>query len=137
MSDKTLGPYEWTDDFHGTVVLAVGLLAGFAYGQAIVRRAEQRKIEAWRAAHTGLSAGGVMAIVLGLALQLASIWGASRSTPIAGHGFEGQAWQEAAVELLLMGAAGAAIVAAVVVLVSFWQGRHVKEKSNEALEPTG
>ncbi len=70
------------------------------------------------------------------ALQLAAIWGTSRATPIAGLGFEGSAWQEALVEVLLMVSSGVAIGAAVVVLYGYWQGRR-EGKPNPALEPTG
>lgn len=59
---------------HGTVVLLVGLLAGFPFLFAIVRKAEPRRVDAWRAAHTGLSGTGVMAVAMGVALQL---WQAS------------------------------------------------------------
>ncbi len=58
-----------------------------------------------------------------LALQLGAVWGTSRSTPIAGNGFEGAAWQETVVELLLRGSSGAAIIATAIVLVGFWRGR--------------
>lgn len=58
------------------------------------------------------------------ALQLAAIWGTSRATPIAGAGFEGAAWQETFVDSLLRASSGAAIVAAAIVLLGFWRGRH-------------
>jgi hypothetical protein len=54
---------------HGTIVLLIGLLSGFPYSLAIVRRAEPRKVDAWRAAHTGLCATGVMLIALGAVLR--------------------------------------------------------------------
>ena len=57
---------------HGTVVLLIGLVSGIPYGLAIVRGTEPRKVDARRAAHTGLCATGVMMIALGAALQL---WG--------------------------------------------------------------
>jgi hypothetical protein len=56
--------------FHGTVVLLIGLLAGFPFLFGIVRSAPTRSVEAWRAAHTGLSSTGVMAIAMGAALGL-------------------------------------------------------------------
>lgn len=56
--------------FHGTVVLLVGLLAGFPFLFGIVRGAPTRSVEAWRAAHTGLASTGVMAIAIGAALGL-------------------------------------------------------------------
>lgn len=60
--------------FHGSVVLILGLLAGFPFLRGIVAQAEPRRVEAWRAAHTGLCSTGVMAIAMGVALQT---WGAS------------------------------------------------------------
>lgn len=56
--------------FHGTVVLVIGLLSGFPFLFGIVRGAEARKVEAWRAAHTGLCSTGVMAIAMGAALRM-------------------------------------------------------------------
>lgn len=50
---------------HGTLVLLWGLLAGFPFLRAIVTQAPPRKVEAWRAAHTGLSGTGVMLVALG------------------------------------------------------------------------
>lgn len=58
-----------------------------------------------------------------LALQLAAIWGTSRSTPIAGAGFEAGAWKEAIVSLSLKGASVAAIAAAALLLIGLWRGR--------------
>lgn len=60
--------------FHGTVVLLIGLLAGFPFLFGIVRGAPSRSVDAWRAAHTGLCSTGVMAIAMGAALGL---WQAS------------------------------------------------------------
>lgn len=57
---------------HGTVVLLVGLLAGFPFLLGIVRQAPTRRIDAWRAAHTGLSATGVMLVAIGAAT---ATWG--------------------------------------------------------------
>ncbi|HKY89628.1 MAG TPA: hypothetical protein VJM11_01260 [Nevskiaceae bacterium] len=51
--------------FHGTVVLLIGLLAGFPFLLGIVSGAEQRRVDAWRAAHTGLCSSGVMGIAIG------------------------------------------------------------------------
>ncbi len=62
--------------FHGTVVLIIGLVAGVPYGQAIAR-GEARKAEAWRAAHTGMCATGVMMLAMGAALHA---WGPPGAT---------------------------------------------------------
>lgn len=56
--------------FHGTVVLLIGLIAGFPFLFGIVRGAPTRSVDAWRAAHTGLASTGVMAIAMGAALGL-------------------------------------------------------------------
>lgn len=60
--------------FHGTVVLIIGLLAGFPFLRGIVKKEDMRRVDAWRAAHTGLCSTGVMAIAMGVALRL---WAAS------------------------------------------------------------
>jgi hypothetical protein len=59
--------------FHGTVILLIGLLDGFPFMRGIVGSAEPRRVEAWRAAHTGLCGTGVMIIAMGATLRL---WGA-------------------------------------------------------------
>ena len=56
--------------FHGTVVLLVGLIAGFPFLRGIVTRAEPHRVDAWRAAHTGLCSTGVMTIAMGVAIAL-------------------------------------------------------------------
>jgi hypothetical protein len=56
--------------FHGTVLLVIGLAAGWAYGQAIVHHEGERRVSAWRAAHTGLTGGGVLMIAMGAMLGL-------------------------------------------------------------------
>ena len=55
--------------FHGAVVLLIGLLAGAPYGRAIASGASPRRAEAWRAAHSGLIGAGVMTLVFGLMLR--------------------------------------------------------------------
>jgi (hydroxyamino)benzene mutase len=54
-----------------------------------------------------------------VALQLAALWGTSRSTPIAGAGFVGLPWQEAIVTSLLRGSSVVSILAAVLLLIGF------------------
>jgi hypothetical protein len=70
--------------FHGTVVLLIGLIAGFPFLIGIVRKAETRRIDAWRAAHTGLSGTGVMVIAMGAALQLWAANGALATVATTG-----------------------------------------------------
>jgi (hydroxyamino)benzene mutase len=54
-----------------------------------------------------------------LALQLAAVWGTSRTTPIAGAGFEGLQWQEEVVTLLLRGSSLVSILAALLLVAGF------------------
>jgi len=51
------------------------------------------------------------------ALLLAAIWGTSRAMPIAGAGFSGSAWQEAAVQVLISSGSTALIIATIIMLV--------------------
>jgi hypothetical protein len=62
--------------FHGALVLLVGLLAGAPYGRAIAGGAPLRRVEAWRAAHTGLIGTGLMTLVFGLMLRAWNAQGA-------------------------------------------------------------
>lgn len=58
-----------------------------------------------------------------VALGLAAIWGTSRSTPIAGAGFQQSASKETVVQLLLYGASVASIVGAMLLVMGFWRAR--------------
>ena len=51
---------------HGSVIFFVGLLCGVPFGRAIVRRKAEATISAWRVAHTSLTNGGILLLVLGL-----------------------------------------------------------------------
>ena len=55
--------------FHGAVVLLIGLLSGAPFGRAIASGAPSRRAEAWRAAHAGLIGTGMMTLVFGLMLR--------------------------------------------------------------------
>ncbi len=59
-----------------------------------------------------------------LALLLAAIWGASRSTPIAGAGFQASAKQELIVQLLLVSGSVAIIAASSALLWGLLEGHH-------------
>ena len=52
-----------------------------------------------------------------LALLLAAIWGTSRSTPIAGEGYTGSAFQEAVVQILLSSGSAVLAIATVLLLI--------------------
>jgi hydroxylaminobenzene mutase len=56
-----------------------------------------------------------------VALGLAAFWGTSRSTPIAGAGFQQTALKEMIVQVLLYGASLASIVGAVLLVMGFWR----------------
>ena len=59
-------------DFHcalllvsGSVVLLIGLVAGYPYGKAITEQAPEPKIRAWRLAHSSLALGGATSLAIG------------------------------------------------------------------------
>ena len=123
--------------FAGALLVLVGLLSGFAIPTTTTARLGL-------SAHLAGVQGGMLVMIVGLAwnhlhlsprlaatafgttifsnyvlyaaLQLAAVWGTSRSTPIAGEGTSGTATQEGAVDLLVgLGAiAGLAAIGLVV-----------------------
>ena len=62
-----------------------------------------------------------------IALVLAAVFGTSRSTPIAGTGYQGEAWQEALVSALFGVGSGALIVAILCVLWGLRPARGASE----------
>jgi hypothetical protein len=52
----------------GSVVLLVGLLAGFPYSKAITNDAPEAKVRAWRLAHSALALGGTTSLATGALL---------------------------------------------------------------------
>jgi hypothetical protein len=48
--------------FSGSVVLLIGLLAGYPYGKAITRQALEPVVRAWRLAHSSLAIGGTTSL---------------------------------------------------------------------------
>ena len=52
--------------FHGAVIFLIGLLCGVPFGRAIVRRKPEATVSAWRVAHTSLTMGGILLLVVGL-----------------------------------------------------------------------
>ena len=117
--------------FGGAVLVLVGLVAGAAIPLMSTARLGL-------SAHVAGVQGGMLVVIVGLAwnnlklspslasvtfhgtlfsnyvlyagLQLAALWGASRSMPIAGVGTSGTATQETVVELLLLAGAVGALV---------------------------
>ena len=52
----------------GSVVLLIGLLAGFPYGKAITTQAPEPIVRAWRLAHSSLAIGGTTSLAIGAML---------------------------------------------------------------------
>ena len=71
--------------------------------------------EVWRKLARWLSIFSMYAIWFGL--LLAAVWGTSKSTPIAGAGYEGSETQELVVSALIQVGSGAIIVAVVIILL--------------------
>ncbi len=58
--------------------------------------------------------------VIWISLVLAAAWGTSRSTPIAGEGFESSAMKEAVVQISITSGSVAALIAAILMLVGLF-----------------
>ena len=82
---------------NGAIVLFIGLLVGFPYGRAINSEKPEKKIEAWRMAHSSISAGGVALLGIGavfahlqsstiIHVVVAMMW------IVSGYGFAGGAF---------------------------------------------
>ena len=77
---------------HGLIVLFAGILAGFPFWIAIIRKCDKAVIRSWRAAHTTLIAAGTYMLIIFLLspyLELgskASAW-LVRSLVLSGYGF--------------------------------------------------
>ncbi|MDQ2942347.1 MAG: hypothetical protein M3R21_01600 [Candidatus Dormibacteraeota bacterium] len=52
----------------GSLVLLIGLLAGYPYGKAITRQALEPVVRAWRLAHSSLAIGGTTSLATGALL---------------------------------------------------------------------
>lgn len=52
---------------HGAIVITLGNLCGFPLGKAQQTKAGADQIHAWKVAHSGLCAGGVMMVAFGCA----------------------------------------------------------------------
>jgi hypothetical protein len=52
----------------GSLVLLIGLLAGYPYGKAITRQALEPVVRAWRLAHSSLAIGGTTSLAIGAVL---------------------------------------------------------------------
>lgn len=59
--------------FHGAIALMIGLLAGIPMGQAITGGWGEDAVRAWRVAHVGVVAGGLMLIAIAPALRFVTL----------------------------------------------------------------
>lgn len=55
--------------FHGAIVLFVGLLFGLPFGVAVTARWGDEAVHAWRVAHVGMVAVGILLVAIGAALR--------------------------------------------------------------------
>ncbi len=61
---------------HGSIVVFLGLLAGFPFWLAIIRDRGASRIQAWRVAHTTVLVDGLLLLVVGLLSHQADFGGA-------------------------------------------------------------
>ena len=74
------------------IVLLSGLLAGIPYGIAILKKSNERLINAWRVAHSALPMGAILLLVIsvsfsGLNVAINLKWAISILFIISGYGF--------------------------------------------------
>jgi len=55
--------------FHGAIVVCMGLLFGLPFGVAVTAGWGEESVQAWRVAHAGMVAVGLMLIAIGAALR--------------------------------------------------------------------
>jgi len=55
--------------FHGAIVVFMGLLFGLPFGVAVTTGWGEESVQAWRVAHAGMVAVGLMLIAIGAALR--------------------------------------------------------------------
>lgn len=59
--------------FHAVIMLLAGLLAGIPYGKAILGKANQRLIDAWRVAHAALPIGAILLLVISVSFSALNV----------------------------------------------------------------
>jgi hypothetical protein len=69
--------------FHGAVVLLIGLLCGIPFAQVLTAGGDPELARAWRVAHVGIAAGGILGIATGPALRHVAL-GARGATWLVG-----------------------------------------------------
>jgi uncharacterized membrane protein len=55
--------------FHGAIIVFMGLLFGLPFGVAVTTGWGEESVQAWRVAHAGMVAVGLMLIAIGAALR--------------------------------------------------------------------
>ena len=78
--------------FHAVIVLLFGLLAGIPYGRAILKKSNERLIDAWRVAHAALPMGAILLLVVSVSFSSLNVsinlkWIISVLFIISGYGF--------------------------------------------------
>lgn len=78
--------------FHAVIVLLAGLLAGVPYGKAILKKANERLIDAWRVAHAALPIGAILMLVVSVSFSSLNVainlkWTIAILLIISGYGF--------------------------------------------------
>lgn len=77
---------------NGSLVLFAGIVSGFPYWLAVIRRKEQETIRAWRVAHSFLVVEGLMLLIVGiivpdLPLDERTVWIMTWALIVSGYGF--------------------------------------------------
>ena len=66
--------------FHGSIILLIGLLAGFPYARVILKKREDNIIHAWRIAHQSLPIGAILLFALAAFVALLDASNATKWT---------------------------------------------------------
>jgi len=77
---------------HGGVILLAGLLAGVPFGRAIVQGKSEAAVRAWRIAHSGLTMGGLLLLIVALVMPQLQLGASARAVLVwafvaSGYGF--------------------------------------------------
>ena len=66
--------------FHGSIILLLGLLAGFPYARVILKKREENIIHAWRIAHQSLPIGAILLFTLAFFVAFLDVTNATKWT---------------------------------------------------------
>jgi len=78
--------------FHGIIILLFALIAGFPYAKSILKKEAANIVFAWRVAHSALTMGSMLLLLVAVILSLINInitlmWGISLLFIISGYAF--------------------------------------------------